>query len=227
MIRGVHTDGELSGNHIEPHSYQPLDHLKSSLSKIFPISTGSNEPALEFSRRSWWIPQIPVALPSWFPGQQTEDSVNEACREAGDPLNTEAADLAVDSETAKNDGCRGEVDRRGAAQNVKRRPRSGNKAKLPLPLRVAYRELRKELWGEAGRDVDEETKVRLAEQRKKWVQRFRQDAPGLVGRWDVKEEDAGQRLSGRLVQLVVMPFLCTGGFVLYLALAYGFFPLTP
>jgi hypothetical protein len=187
--------------------------------------SGGNEPALDYSRRSWWMP--PVALPSWFPGQHAEELTLEACPEAADPLNREAAVHAGDSETANDDGCRVGDENRGAVQNVKRRPRSGNKAKLPLTLRVAYRELRKELWGEAGQDVDDETKVALAEKRKKWVRRFREKAPVWAGRWDDKEEDAGQRLSGRLVQLVAMPCLCTGGFILYLALAYGFFPLTP
>jgi hypothetical protein len=215
-------------NHMEPHVYQPLEHLKNSLSKILPMSTSSTSPSVDFSRRSWWMPQVPVALPSWFPGQHADDSTQETCPEAADPLNREAAARETDlEETMKEDGSRGGDDLRGAAQNMKRRPRSGNKARLPLTLRVAYRELRKELWGEAGRDADDETKAALAEKRRKWVRRFHEKAPVWAGRWDGKEEEASQRLSGRLVQLVAIPCLCTGGFVLYLALAYGFFPLTP
>ncbi len=225
MIRLAYTDGEQSVNQMESHGYQPLEHLKNSLGKIFPISTGTSAPSVDFSRRSWWIPQVPVALPSWFPGQHADDCAQEALPEAPDPLNREApAEL---EETTRDDGCRGEEDTLGAAQNMKRRPRSGNKARLPLTLRVAYRELRKELWGDSGRDVDDETKAALAEKRRKWVRRFHEKAPVWAGRWDGKEEEARQRLSGRLVQLVAIPCLCTGGFVLYLALAYGFFPLTP
>jgi hypothetical protein len=221
----AHTDGEQPENQVESHGYQPLEHLKSSLSKILPMSTA---PSVDFSRRSWWMPQVPVALPSWFPGQHTDDSTQDACPEAADPLNRETAVREADlEETVIHDGCVVGNDPHGAAQNVKRRPRSRTKAKLPLTLRVAYRELRKELWGEAGRDADEETNAALAQKRRKWVRRFHEKAPLWAGRWDGKEEEAGQRLSGRLVQLVAIPCLCTGGFVLYLSLAYGFFPLTP
>jgi hypothetical protein len=228
ITRLAHADKEQPVNQLESHVYQPLEHLKNSLSKILPMSTGSTAPSVDFSRRSWWIPQVPVALPPWFAGQSADDSTQEACPETADPLNRDAAvDVADWEETKGDDGCRGGDDSRGVAQNMKRRPRSENMARLPLTLRGAYRELRKELWGEAGRDVDDETKAALAEKRRKWVRRFHDKAPMWAGRWDGKEEEAGQRLSGRLVQLVAIPCLCTGGFVLYLALAYGFFPLTP
>ena len=173
------------------------------------------------------MPQSPlIVLPSWMPGQQTS-----AQRETGsaeeDPLQA-AADGEQESAiyTAQARGEEALV-AQVVSKPVKRRPRSQKGSNLPLTVRIAYRELRSELWGDVVPSQDEETKAVLEEKRKKWIQRFRDDAPDWKGALEANQDAlAAERFSGRIVHLLMMPCLCSGGFVLYLAMAYGMFPLT-
>ena len=221
----VWADAE-QGNRLDLPIFQPLDHLKNSLSKFLPASTDS--PLQEYSRRagSWWS-SPPVALP-WMARQdqgelsaEAEISRDTAAVDANDSTELPIG-IAKDSET--NIGADDGENKQDDSRPVKRRQRSRKDANLPLTLRIAYRELRAELWGEPGEYQDDEAKATLEEKRKKWVKRFNEERPI----WKIKESDdmaAAEKLSGRLVHVILLPCLCMGGFVFYLAMAYGFFPM--
>jgi hypothetical protein len=109
----------------------------------------------------------------------------------------------------------------------RRRGRSSDPKKLPLTLRVAYREMRQKLW-EPGTEQSEEGLVQLEQKRELWVKEFREKEPKMAQQAQARAgRERRAPLSSRLVHTLLIPGLCGGGFVLYLALAYGIFPLTP
>jgi hypothetical protein len=214
---------------MESPFHQPLENLKSTLSKILPMPVGSN-PSVDYSRRNWWMPQGPMlSIPSWVPGQQASAQTGGSPT-ASDPLNetNQSAEVPAEESRAVEADSGGEnAAMQELSKPIKRRPRSQKGANLPLSVRIAYRELRAELWGHMGSEHDEETKAMFQAKRKKWIQQFRGDAPDWKGATKANQDArAAERFSGRLVHLIMMPCLCSGGFVIYLAMAYGLFPLT-
>lgn len=203
---------------------QPLEKIRSSISRIFPCAQ-NGQSAVDFSRRNWWMPPGPAAnLPTWLPFHSNLDSSTEPGERSSDHLAVrEDGYDPIQQEVVENAAIPARISSL-ESMPVQRRFLSVHPERLPRTLKVAYAELREELLRVGTELTDDEE--RLALRRKVWAERFSAECVGGVARRDEQDEDSAW-LSGRLVQLTLLPCLCGAGFVLYLALAYGMFPLVP